>query len=164
MKSDVLLRDVTETDLPIFFEHEIDRDANQMAAVPVRDRETFMAHWREKVLADETVTAKTILFNGQVAGNIESWKQSGEQTIGYWIGREYWSNGIATKALTEFLRVLKTRPLYARVAKHNLASLRVLKKCGFTISGEGEGPSNTPGETVEEYILTIGGNENGAAA
>ena len=162
MKSDVILRDVTEEDLPIFFEHQLDRDANQMAAFPARDRDAFMAHWRKNVLGDETVTAKTILFDGHVAGNVVSWGQSGERAIGYWIGKEYWGKGIATKALSEFLRVLKTRPLYAHVAKHNIASLQVLKKCGFTISGEDKVSSNIPGEKVEEFILTLGANEKDA--
>jgi RimJ/RimL family protein N-acetyltransferase len=157
MKTEVVLRDVTEADLPIFFEHESDRAACQMAAVPAKSREAFMARWREKVLLDPTTTAKTILFHGRVAGSIECWNQSGEQTIGYWIGREYWNKGIATGALSDFLRILKTRPLHARVAKHNLASLRVLQKCGFTISGDAEGPSHTPGETVEDHLLTLRG-------
>ena len=40
--------------------------------------------------------------------------------------------GIATAALTAFLRLEQTRPLYAGVAKHDAASVRVLQKCGFT--------------------------------
>lgn len=44
MTNDVLLRDVTESDLPIFFEQQLDPDATAMAAFPSRDREAFMAH------------------------------------------------------------------------------------------------------------------------
>ena len=40
---------------------------------------------------------------------------------------------------------VKARPLYAHVVKHNLASIRVLEKCGFTFTSE-EG---------EEVILTL---------
>lgn len=144
MTNTVLLRDVIESDLPIFFEQQLDPVANQMAAFPARDREAFMAHWT-KILADETNILKTILFDGQVAGNIVSWQQSGEREVGYWLGREYWGKGIATQALSAFLDHLKTRPLYAHVAKHNRVSIRVLEKCGFTITGE----------EVEEFILTL---------
>jgi len=35
---------------------------------------------------------------------------------------------VATKALSPFLRQVKTRPLYAHVARHNRASLRVPEK------------------------------------
>ena len=54
------LRDVTEDDLLVFFEHQLDPDATHMAAFPARDREAFMAHW-SKILVDETVTKKTIM-------------------------------------------------------------------------------------------------------
>ena len=80
-----------------------------------------------------------------MAGNVVSWQQSGEQEVGYWLGREYWGKGIATRALSAFLDHFKTRPLYAHVAKHNRASIRVLEKCGFTITGE----------EVEEFILKL---------
>ena len=144
MATTVLLRDVLASDLPIFFEQQLDPVANQMAAFPARDREAFMTHWT-KILADETNILKTILFDGQVAGNIVSWLHSGEREVGYWLGREYWGKGIATWALSAFLDHVKTHPLYAHVAKHNRASIRVLEKCGFTITSE-EG---------EEFILTL---------
>ena len=154
MTSDVLLRDVTEDDLPIFFEHQLDPDANRMAAFPARDRNAFMAHWT-KILGDETITKKTILFDGHVAGNVVSFEQFGKPQVGYWIGKEYWGKGVATQALSEFLGHVKARPLYARVAKHNIASIRVLEKCGFTFFGEDKGFSNAGGEEVEEFILIL---------
>ncbi len=40
------LRDVTEDDLPILFEHQREPDANRMAAWPARSHGAFMAHWR----------------------------------------------------------------------------------------------------------------------
>ena len=115
----------------------------------------YRAHWK-KLLSDETKIKKTILFNGQVAGNIGSWEQSGKQEIGYWIGKEFWGKGIATKALSEFLQLVKARPLYAYVAKHNYASIRVLEKCGFIIIDEQKNFSNTGEESVEEVILILG--------
>ena len=127
-----------ESDLPIFFEQQLDPVANQMAAFPARDREAFMAHWT-RILAAESNILKTILFDGQVAGNIVSWEhpdEGSEREVGYWLGREFWGKGIATRALAAFLEHVTTRPLYAHVARHNLASIRVLEKCGFTIAGE----------------------------
>ncbi len=155
---DVILRDVSEGDLPIFFAQQRDPVANQMAAFPARERDAFMAHWT-KILGDETNTIKTILADGSVAGNIVSWEQSGERLVGFWIGREYWGKGIATKALAKFLGHIKARPLYAWVAKHNVASIRVLEKCGFTISTEDKGSSNAPGEKVEEVLMKLGASE-----
>ena len=126
----VLLRDVAEDDLPIFFEQQLDPAATQMAAFPSRERPAFMAHWA-KILADTTVSTQTILFDKQVAGSIVSFEIAGEREVGYWIGRHYWGKGIATTALAAFLNHVQARPLFAHVAKHNRGSLRVLEKCGF---------------------------------
>ena len=90
---EVRLRDVTEDDLPIFFEHQRDPVANRMAAFPARDRDAFMEHWKTKVLGDDTVTKRTIVFDEQVAGNIVSFEMSGELLVGYWIGRDHWGPG-----------------------------------------------------------------------
>jgi RimJ/RimL family protein N-acetyltransferase len=119
MTNDVHLRDVIESDLPIFYEQQLDPDATRMAAFPSRDREAFMKHWA-KIMADETNTLKTILFAGQVAGNIVSWQQGDEREVGYWLGKEYWGKGIATRALAEFLNHVTTRPLYAQLAQPRL--------------------------------------------
>ena len=66
---DVRLRDVVPDDLPIFFEQQRDPEANTMAAFPARERAAFAEHWA-KVLADDSVSKKTILFDGQVVGNM----------------------------------------------------------------------------------------------
>lgn len=161
MKNGVRLRDTTEDDLPIFFEQQLDSDANYMAAFIARDptdKDAFTAHWA-KILGDDTKINKTILFNEQVVGYVACFEQFGEREISYWIGKEYWGRGLATKALSDFLGYVKVRPLYARVAKDNIASIRVLEKCGFTIFGEDKGFSNARGEEVEEFILKLRGDE-----
>lgn len=138
MTGEVLLRDVIDEDLPVFYQHQIDPVACQMAAFPSRERDAFMAHWM-KILADDSLVKQTILFDGQVAGNVVSFVQDGEQEVGYWIGREFWGKGIATLALAALLEKFETRPLFAHVVKPNIASQRVLEKCGFVqIREEGE--------------------------
>ena len=131
MNTQIHLRDVIDSDVPTFFEHQSDSQANQMAAFPARDREAFMAHWA-KIRANENVMIKTILYEGQVAGNILSFDMEDHREVGYWIGRDFWGKGIATKALVEFLELETIRPLFGYVAKHNTGSRRVLEKCGFT--------------------------------
>jgi RimJ/RimL family protein N-acetyltransferase len=149
----VRLREVIESDLPIFFEHQRDPKANQAAAFPARDREAFDAHWA-KIMADSSVILQTILYEGMVVGNIVSFEIAGAREVGYWIGREYWGKGIATQALTAFLNLVQARPLYAHVASHNLASIRVLEKCGFIITGEDK-YTDEHGEQKEEIVLTL---------
>ena len=132
-----VLRDVLASDLPVFFEHQRDPDATRMAHFPARDREAFDAHW-ERVLGDEANTIKTIVFEGQVAGNAGSWEQDGRRLVSYWLGKEFWGKGLATKALAELVDELERRPIYAYVAKKNVGSIRVLEKCGFVRSDEHE--------------------------
>jgi RimJ/RimL family protein N-acetyltransferase len=150
---DVRLRDVTEGDLPILFEHQLDPEATHMAGFPARDWQAFMAHWT-RILNDESVIAKTILCDEHVAGNIGSWEASGRREVGYWLGKEHWGKGVATEALSQFVAQVKARPLFAHVVAHNVASIRVLEKCGFAISGEGSDSSVT-GDGVEELLLKL---------
>ena len=154
MPNNIQLRDVIETDLSIFYVQQLDSEAAQMAEFPSRNRDAFMMHWN-RIMADGTIQIKTILFEGKVAGNIVCFEQLGEREVGYWLGKEFWGKGIATQALKDFLKDIKTRPLYAHVAKHNIGSKRVLEKCGFTVAGEDRFFSAVFGKNIDEYILIL---------
>ena len=133
----IRLRDVEPGDLPLFFAHQRDPIAVEMVAFRSRDRAEFDQHWA-KILADEACLTQTIVADGEVAGNVCSFSMEGKREVGYWIDRDLWGRGVATEALTAFLHLEQTRPLYAGVVKHNAASLRVLQKCGFTLLPESE--------------------------
>lgn len=156
MCSDVRIRPVTEADLPVMFENQRDPEAIRMAAFPSRDREAFWAHWG-KVLVDTTVRARAILFDGELAGTVAGFNRDGRRRVGYWLGRAYWGKGIASRALAGLLKEEPIRPLYAHVAKSNRASFRVLEKNGFVIEGETTVEFN--GESVEDWVMVLGGNE-----
>ena len=149
-----VLRDVVESDLDAFYEHQREPEANRMALFPARDRETFDAHWR-RILADDTLTKKTIVYEDEVAGNVLSWQQEGQRLIGYWVGREFWGKGLATRALAELVEELPTRPLHAWVATSNVASVRVLEKCGFVVVASRTEHDEKLGEPVEELLLEL---------
>ena len=132
----IALRPVLEADLPILFDQQLNRDAAAMADYPSKDRGEFMRHW-DGIQKNKAATARIIVYKGEVAGHILCWKEKYEQRVGYWLGRKFWGRGIASAALADFLKEVKSRPLYAHVANHNLASKRVLEKCGFTLLDEG---------------------------
>lgn len=154
MTYDIRLRDVEPGDLPVFFEHQRDPISSRMAGVPARNREAFDAHWA-KILADASLDKQAILCDGKVAGSIVSFDRAGLREVGYWIGREFWGRGIATRALRQFLLLVTRRPLYGRVARHNIGSLRVLEKCGFTMCEEGVIPPLLGEESAEEHVLCL---------
>jgi len=124
---------VTVDDLPIFFDHQRDPEANRMAGFPPRERDAFMTHWNS-ILRDASVAVRTVLLDGQVAGNVVAFGYEGRREVGYWIGRAFWGKGVAASALRAFLAEVPERPIYAGVAEGNVASIRVLEKCGFRIS------------------------------
>lgn len=133
----VRIRPVEDADLDVFFEHQRDGESVRLAGVPAREREAFDVHWA-RIRADADTVLRTIEADGQIAGNLLSWKHEGERLVGYWLGRELWGRGIASQALELFLEELAERPLHATVEPHNLASRRVLEKCGFVYEGPAE--------------------------
>lgn len=126
----VELRPVEPGDLPVFFAHQRDTIAAEMAGFPARDHATFTRSWK-RMLANDGVATSTILCDGSVAGHIACAIYSGRYEVSYWLGRAFWGRGVATRALASFLARVTVRPVYAHVAKHNIASARVLEKCGF---------------------------------
>lgn len=153
---DVLLRDVTKEDLPVFFQHQQDPEAIRMAAFTVRDPgdlQAFTEKWG-RILRDGAIVKRTVEVEGQVAGHVVRFEHLGQPEITYWLGRTFWGRGIATAALTAFLGDLE-RPLTARVAKDNVGSRRVLEKCGFVVTGEDRGFAHGRGQPTEEFILEL---------
>jgi RimJ/RimL family protein N-acetyltransferase len=160
MTSTLLLREVRDEDLPIFFVQELDPEAVYMAAFTAddpTDRAAFDAHW-QRIRSDSTILNRTIVVDGQVAGHVASFTYGDEREVTYWLGKEFWGQGIATRALAAFLQEETTRPLHARAAQDNIGSIRVLQKCGFTIIGEDKGFANARGAEIEEYVLVLAGD------
>src|SRR5215831_17995767 len=135
MTAEATIRETLESDWPTLFEYQRDHASSQMAGVPAREWDAYIAQQR-KIAADETGLHWTILYDGQIAGDLMSFLHDGRREIGYRIGQEYWDKGIATRALALFLDVERRRPLYGYVLGSNIGSQRVLEKCGFTVIGE----------------------------
>ncbi len=155
------LREVRSSDFDLLFEQQRDPMAVRMAAFTARDpsdRSAFRDHWA-RILADPQVSAQIVVFRGRVAGSVGRYVDPdfGHPEVTYWIGREFWGRGLATLALTAFLREEITRPIYARTAADNVASLRVLEKVGFDHAGHGRGFANGRGKEIEEEILRLDG-------
>lgn len=153
----VFLRPVDAADLPLFFELQLDPDANYLAAFThpnPADRAAFDAHWT-RILNSNAVVTRTIVADGRVAGHIARFELFGDPNVSYWIDKPLWGRGIATRALAAFLSEVPARPLYGRVAQDNHGSRRVLEKCGFVVCGSDRGFAEGRGVEVDELILRL---------
>ena len=150
----VHLRQVEDQDVEVFFSHQADPLAVEMAAFPARDKAQHAAHWA-KLRSDDTLYVRTIVADGEVAGNIGSWPDHGQQLLGYWIGRELWGRGVATQALTILINDVPVRPMHAHVVEHNVGSIRVLEKCGFRRDREQEAKAPAPNDGSEELVFVL---------
>ena len=157
------LREVRDEDLPLLFEQWADPVAAHMAAFTAPDHmdwDAFERRW-SRLRADEadadwgTVLTRVIVVDDEVAGTIGSWGEPGEREVTYWIGRSYWGKGIATDALKAFLAVDRSRPLHARVASDNVASRRVLEKCGFGVVATERNVAEARSAEIEELVLRL---------
>jgi len=150
------LRPVEDSDLVTFFLHQQDKDACYQAAFVGKDpsdRALFDAHWA-RIRAKPEITNRTILVDGVVIGHVASFMMDGRREVTYWLGREHWGKGHATGALREFVRT-EPRPLFARAAKDNAPSIRVLEKVGFRLVGEERGYANARGREIGEVVMQL---------
>ena len=146
--AEVTLRPVVEDDIEIFYEHQRDPAGAEMSAFPPRDHAAHVAHWR-KITSDPSCITKAIVVDGEVAGTLGSWGEDGTREIGYVLGRTFWGKGIATQALSVFLEDFADRPIVAWAAEQNVASIRVLEKCGFERAAE----QPEPDERGVRYVV-----------
>ena len=133
------IREVIESDVPFFYEFQSDPESAAMATFTPKDLDAVKRRWRA-IMADDQITARTIVVAGEVAGCVMAWTaDEGHREVGYWLGRQFWGRGVATASLAEFVAIDPHRPMWARVSPPNLGSARVLEKNGFGYEGEADG-------------------------
>ncbi|MGA4848105.1 GNAT family N-acetyltransferase [Streptomyces sp. G5(2025)] len=154
---DVSLREVHDSDLPVFFRQMNDPESAHMAAFTLKDpgdMDRFQAHWTKMRTAPGT-DVRTVLADGDVVGNAAVYGAPGEREVTYWIDRAYWGRGLATAALRELIALIPERPLHARAAADNAGSIRVLEKCGFRVTATDRGYAAARGAEIDEVVLVL---------
>lgn len=156
---EIRLRRTTADDVPMLHAFELDPYSNELAGTKPRDWSTFQARWAD-ILSDADgtmtgVTPRVILADGVLVGAVNISPQEGLDSIGYWIAREHWGRGIASRAvalmLTEFVR----RPLVATAAAHNHPSIRVLQKNHFVVASRCMTPETARSMQRETVTLVL---------
>jgi len=112
---------------------------NLRDSFPYPYTEMAAKQWIELVTDENPVTNFAIEYKGSAVGGIGLIKQDDifrkSAEIGYWLGEKYWNKGIATKSLKAIIaysfNTFDIIRLYAHVFDSNIASIRVMTKCGF---------------------------------
>ncbi len=153
----ITLRKTDPSDLEHFFIFQLDEEANYLAAFTAKDPADKTAYLLKytKFLTDPSINNQTIMVNNTIVGSIAKFERAGEAEITYWIDKKHWGLGIATKALTHFLTIEPSRPIFAATAFDNLGSQKVLEKCGFTKVGTDKGFANARQAEIEEFIFKL---------
>jgi len=159
LTGDVMLSPLHESDYALLFVFQDDEEAQFQAA-------GGRAHADEKAFREFLNKAqqngaefRAILLEGAPVGYIASFGRLEKREISYWIGREFWGKGFASKALELWLEECSAPEagLFARVVKDHPASARVLEKNNFKPVGEDRYFSDIRGADVEEIIYRFGG-------
>jgi RimJ/RimL family protein N-acetyltransferase len=158
-KGIIILTKTEKDDLNAFFEFQLDKEANYLAAFTFKDPNDKNAYLEKytRHLADPDIHMRTIKSDGIIVGSIAKFILEGEAGITYWIDHKYWGKGIASAALSEFLKIEPSRPIYGRVAFDNYGSQKVLEKCRFEKIGEEKGFANARQAEIQEYIYKLKG-------
>ena len=153
----IKLRPTKVSDLDYLFQFQLDKEGGYLAAFMPKDPADKIAYLTKytKLLDDPTVNNQTILADDIIVGSIAKFVIEGDAEITYWIDRNFWGQGIATKALKEFLAIETTRPLFGRVAFDNFGSQKVLEKSGFVKIGSDRGFANARQAEIEEFIYQL---------
>ncbi len=155
--STILLKETVKDDLNVFFEFQLDEQANHLAAFTAKDPTDKNAYLEKygKHLADPNINMRTILVDDLIVGSIAKFIMYNDAELTYWIDRKFWGQGIATKALSDFLKIEQARPIYGRTAFDNFGSQKVLEKCGFVKIGSDKGFANARQAEIEEFIYKL---------
>ena len=149
------LRPIGECDIDAIAHHLGDWDVVRMLSMPpwpyTRDHAAeFVAKAVRAPQGDLPLNrAIAELENDDLMGVIGASRRRGFITFGYWLGKAFSGQGIATEAGRLFVRALfeacDDQVIKSYVYSDNTASLRVQEKLGFRVVGWGDMPSGPRG-------------------
>jgi RimJ/RimL family protein N-acetyltransferase len=121
----------------ILNEAEVSKYLSSKIPVPYTSED---AHWWIHT-GSKIGIVKAIEAEGQLIGciglNRGEFEYERSAEIGYWITKEFWRKGIATQSIDEIVSyAFETTDIvrvFGSVFSENLASMRVLDKCGFEL-------------------------------
>ena len=124
----IRLRPVVREDLEALYAMQSDPASNEMAGTKPRTREVFFSVWKLHFANPDINGCVIELEDGggrRVVGSIACFQAvegdaGPRDCVGYWIAREWWGRGVASRALALFLERETRRPLHATAARSNV--------------------------------------------
>lgn len=121
------------------------------------------ARWLEQVALEKLTVSFAIATPKELIGGIgfvlgtDVFRDTAE--IGYWLGEPFWNRGIATRAVRVFtdwgFERFALRRIFAGVFETNLASARVLEKCGYVCEGRLRKSILKDGRVLDELLYAV---------
>jgi len=117
----------------------------------------------EMATKDSPIHIFAIDIDGKAVGGIgihpqqDIMKKNAE--LGYWLGEDYWGKGIVSGAIKQVVDFAFTtydiNRIFARPFGTNIASQKVLEKCGFKLEARFEKVIFKNGEYLDELVYAI---------
>jgi [ribosomal protein S5]-alanine N-acetyltransferase len=163
----VSLRELTEEDIPAWFERATDIESADLAGDPVPDSIAMGTTWlqrhrdrfRERAAIRWAVVPRDTPESVGTVGLIIKSSEDRIADLAVVIGRAWWGRGIGTAAAhlaTNYgFETLGLAQIRAEALQRNVASIRVLEKLGFRLLGVAAGdPGSEPdSEVAFRYAL-----------
>lgn len=151
------LRDIADDDLDAVFEMMRDPEGIARAAFTAKDpddRSSFDA-WMARNRANPSARVQVVTEDGGFAGTAGTFSVDGDREITYWIARHAWGRGVATAVIELLIALEPERPLYARAAALNTASVAALRRAGFAEISRNDAYAPGVGRNVEEIVFAL---------
>ena len=112
----------------------------------------LMAYYTQN---DKPLVYPVFLHDGEQIGHVQAIPVEDGWEVGYHIAKAHTNNGYATEALNAFLppvmELLNISHIYGICHAKNIASRRILEKCGFILKYEGTGILHKKQQPVCKY-------------
>jgi [ribosomal protein S5]-alanine N-acetyltransferase len=118
----------------------------------------------QRVMADEPARVLAIEVDGEAVGSIGIFPQQDiyrrNAELGYWLARSHWGRGLMSQALMEmshyaFANFPELHRLFARPFGSNIASQRVLEKCGYQLEAVFRETLIKNGSLEDEHVYAL---------
>lgn len=124
---------------------------------------TDALQWIERCLEQDPPASLAITVDNRLAGvcgiTIGSGVGEFAGNVGYWLGEQFWGQGVASTVLAAFLDYVwdtfAVERLQAEVFAWNPASARVLERNGFQLEGTRRKAIHKDGELIDEWVYSL---------